>query len=47
MPARKSYGYNYYESGSAARKIDYTYDEKKARRKNVNKKSKSSAKIKG
>ena len=44
MPARKSYGYNYYESGSAARKIDYTYDEKKARRK---KKSKSSAKIKG
>ena len=34
MPARKSYGYNYYESGSAARKIDYTYDEKKARSKN-------------
>ena len=41
MPARKSYGYNYYESGSAARKIDYTYDEKKARRKNVNKKAKA------
>ena len=31
MPARKSYGYNYYESGSAARKIDYIYDDKKHR----------------
>ena len=46
MPARKSYGYNYYESGSAARKIDYTYDEKKARRKNVNKKAKAQPKSK-
>lgn len=33
MPARKSYGYNYYESGSAARKIDYTYDEKRQKEK--------------
>lgn len=33
MPARKSYGYGYYESGSAARKLEYTED---TRRKQTN-----------
>lgn len=49
MPARKTYGYSYYESGSAARKLEYPDSKNKTRsrnktlsKKNTNAKSRTS-----
>lgn len=46
MPAKRNYGYGYYEVGSTARKIEYISNDRKNRRKTANKKPKAQAKAK-